>query len=70
MTFASILKNGDGAIVLDVPAMTFGDGAREFPVDASVLVNITGLAFNDPTGVIPNVSIGVSLFADVPQDRT
>jgi len=70
VTFAVIMKNGDGAVAIDIPAMTFGDGAREFPVDASVLVNISGLAFNDPTGTIPDVSIGVSMFADVPEDRT
>ena len=69
VTFAVIMKNGDGAIVIDIPALTFGDGAREFPVDESILVNITGLAFNDPTGTIPDVSIGVSMFADVPEDR-
>lgn len=69
VTFAVIMKNGDGAIVIDIPALTFGDGAREFPVDESILVNLTGLAFNDPTGTIPDVSIGVSLFADVPEDR-
>ncbi len=70
VTFSSILVNSDGAIATDIPSMTFGDGSREFPVDASILVNITGLAFNDPTGTIPDVSVGISLFPTVPTDRT
>jgi hypothetical protein len=65
-TFLAIVRNEDGAIALDIPALTFGGGDREFPVDASVLVNITGLAFNSPTGSIPNVSLGISVFAVVP----
>lgn len=66
VTFAAIVKNEDGAIALDIPSLTFGGGDREFPVDASVLINLTGLAFNDPTGTIPNVSLGVTVFAVVP----
>ena len=68
-TFAAILKNEDGALVIDIPALTFGGGDREFPVDQSVLVNLSGEAFNDPTGSIPDVSLGISLFADVPTAR-
>lgn len=66
VTFLAILRNQDGAIALDLPSLTFGGGGREFPVDESVLVNITGLAFNDPDGTIPDVSLGISLFASVP----
>jgi hypothetical protein len=66
VTFSAVLRNQDGAIVVDIPALTFGGGDREFPVDASVLVNITGLAFNDPAGTIPDVSLGISVFAAVP----
>lgn len=69
VTFAVIMKNGDGALVIDIPSLTIGDGAREFPVDESILVNISGLAFNDPTGTVPDVSIGISMFADVPESR-
>ena len=65
-TFAAILRNEDGAIAIDIPALTFGDGDREFPVDQSVLVNITGEAFNDPDGTIPDVSLGITFFANVP----
>ena len=70
VTFAAIMKNDDGAIAVDVPSLTFGGGGREFPVDQSVLVNITGEAFNDPTGAIPDVSLGISLFPSVPTDRS
>jgi hypothetical protein len=66
VTFAAILKNDDGAIAIDIPALTFGGGNREFPVDASVLVNITGTAFNDPSGTIPDVSLGITVFPNVP----
>ncbi len=71
VTFAAIMKNDDGAIAIDMPTATFGGGDREFPVDASVLVNLTGEAFNDPvgTGGIQNVSLGITLFPSVPTDR-
>lgn len=62
VTFAAIMSNDDGAIAIDLPSLTFGGGDREYPVDQSVLVNITGEAFNDPSGTIPNVSLGISLF--------
>ena len=70
VTFAAIMKNDDGAIAIDIPALTFGGGGREFPVDQSVLVNISGEAFNDASGTIPNVSLGISLFPTVPTDRS
>ena len=66
VTFAAILANEDGALAVDLPALTFGGGDREYPVDQSVLVNVTGETFNDPDGAIPNVSLGISLFPRVP----
>lgn len=57
------LKNDDGALWIDIPAMTLGGGARDFPVNESVLINSTGEAFADPT---LNTSIGISLFPIVP----
>ncbi len=66
VTFTAILANDDGAFAFDLPSATFGGGDREYPVDQSVLVNITGEAFNDPVGTIPNVSLGLSLFPAVP----
>lgn len=58
VTMDFILKNADGIIAVDVPAMTMGGGDREFPVNESVLINTTGLAFQDPT---LGTSIGISI---------
>jgi hypothetical protein len=52
VTFAAIMANDNGAFAFDLPSATFGGGDREYPVDQSVLVNITGEAFNDPVGTI------------------
>lgn len=57
------LKNDDGALWADIPAMTLGGGGRDFPINESVLINSTGEAFADPT---LNTSIGISLFPIVP----
>ena len=54
-----ILKNDDGIIAVDVPSMTLGGGDRAFPVNESVLINTTAMAFQDP---ILGTSIGVSIF--------
>lgn len=66
VTFAAIMKNENGAIVLDIPSLTVSGGDREFPVDQSVLVNLTGQAFNDTT---LGTSLGITLFATVPTTR-
>lgn len=63
VTMDFILTNDDGAIAVDIPAMTLGDGSRDFPVNESVLINTTGLAFQDPT---LSTSIGISIFPVVP----
>lgn len=57
------LRNDDGAIVVDIPAMTLGGGGREYPVNETVLINVTGQAFGDP---LNNISLGVSIFPVVP----
>ena len=57
------LKNDDGAMFIDVPAVTIGGGDKEFPVNETVLINTTGEAFADPT---LNTSIGLSFFPIVP----
>lgn len=43
------MNNDNGAVFLDVPSLTFGGGAREFPRDQGVLINATGTAFKDAT---------------------
>lgn len=58
------LRNDDGALFIDIPAVTLGGGDKEFPVNESVLINTTGEAFADPT---LNTSIGISLFPVVPK---
>ncbi len=57
MDFA--VTNDNGAILVDIPSMTLGAGDKEFPVNESILINITAQAFGDP---ILNTSIGFSKF--------
>lgn len=63
VTMDFIVTNDDGAIAIDIPAMTLGGGGKELPVNESVLLNTTGLAFQDP---LLNTSIGISIFPVVP----
>ena len=53
-----ILKNSDGVIGIDLPAVTIGGGGREFPVNQSVLINAEVQSFADP---VLDTSIGISL---------
>lgn len=57
------IRNDDQALVFDLPAMTLGNGAKEFPLNETILVNLSGQAFEDPT---LGTSIGVSLFPYMP----
>lgn len=63
VTLDLLLRNDNGAIFIDLPALTLGDGGKEFPVNESVLMNLTGSSFGDPT---LDTSIGVSLFPVIP----
>ncbi len=58
VTMDFIIKNTDGVIAVDIPSMTLGGGDRELPVNESVLINTTGLAFQDDT---LNTSVGISI---------
>ncbi len=58
VTMDFILKNDEGVIVVDVPSMTLGGGNMDFPLNETVLVNLTGEAFLDATF---NTSVGFSL---------
>jgi len=60
-----VLSNGDGAVGFDLPALTLGDGAKEFPVGETVLISLKGEVFADP---ILGTSIGISLFPVFPSD--
>lgn len=63
VTMDFILDNQDGAVAVDIPSLTLGGGGKNFPVNESVILNLTGQAFKDAT---LNTSVGVSLFAIVP----
>lgn len=63
LTFEIGLRNEDGGVHFNVPSMTLGGGGKEFPVNESVLINVTGTAFVDP---ILQSSIGLSLFPFLP----
>jgi hypothetical protein len=41
------LLNDDGAVAVDIPSMTIGDGARELPVNESIRVALACEAFQD-----------------------
>lgn len=64
LSFDMVLINDDGALAVDIPAMTLGGGDKEFPINESILVNLTGQAFRDPT---LGTSLSVSLFPAVPE---
>lgn len=49
VTFSAVLRNADGALAFDLPEMTLGGGGRDFPVDETVLVNLTGETFTSST---------------------
>jgi hypothetical protein len=58
VTMDFVLRNDNGVIAIDIPSMTLGGGDREYPVNETVLINVTGEAFLDP---LFNTSIGVSI---------
>lgn len=64
LEFDLVVRNTDGAIGIDIPSLTLGDGAREFPQHESVLVSLAGAAFQDP---VLGYSVGISLIPTVPQ---
>lgn len=63
MSFDVGLRNDDGGVVLDIPALTVEGGDRELPENESVNVSLNLMAFQDPT---LGYSLGVSIFGHVP----
>ena len=63
VTLDFVLKNDDGGVFFDIPAVTLGGGGRSFPVNESVLIDTTARAFGDP---ILGTSFGASIFPFVP----
>ena len=63
MDFA--LRNDNGAIIVDIPSMSLGGGARTFPANESVLASLTAQPFADET---LDTSIGISTIpVEIPQ---
>jgi hypothetical protein len=63
VTMDFIVFNDDGAISIDIPSMTLGDGQREFARNESIKAALVGMAFEDTT---LGTSIGISIFPIVP----
>lgn len=63
LTMDFSIRNSDGAFVVDLPALTLGGGDREYPVNESILVNTTSMAFGDTTF---NASVLISMFPYAP----
>ncbi len=64
VTMDFVMRNDDGAVGVDIPSMTLGGGGKEFPVNESVQIAITGQAFIDPA--FGNASFGISFLPVVP----
>ena len=63
VSYTATMKNDDGAMVVDAPEMTVGGGDREYPVDESVLVNLT---FASHTSAVFGFDASISLLPVVP----
>lgn len=57
------VENNDGAIAFSIPAMTLGEGSVSLPVNETVLLGLSGQAFEDP---VTGASLGVSFIPSVP----
>jgi hypothetical protein len=57
------LQNNDGGIHVDIPSMTLGDGAKTFPENEVVRINLAGSAFGDAT---LGYALGVTYFPYLP----
>ena len=63
LTMDFSMENTDGAMFVDLPAVTVGGGDREYPSGESVLLNATFAGFQDTT---LGFTIGVSFFPVIP----
>lgn len=63
LTMDFAVRNDNGALHVDIPSLTLGGGGREFPVNESVRIKTTAMAFGDAT---LGTSIGLSLFPYAP----
>ncbi len=58
------LHSDDGCVYFDVPSMVLGGGTKNFPINESVNISLSGQSFEDETF---NSSIGVSYFPYFPE---
>lgn len=54
--------NNDGTITFSIPSMTLGDGSKDLPVNETVLLNLTGEAFED---TVTGASLAISYIPSV-----
>ncbi|MCB1281808.1 MAG: hypothetical protein KDB18_09825, partial [Salinibacterium sp.] len=66
ITFDSVVRNAEGAIAFDIPALTLSGGGRSFPQNESVKISLTGSAHKDATY---GSSLSVSFFPISPPDH-
>lgn len=60
------LYNNDGAFYFDIPAMTLGDGNREFPVNEKVKIALSSNAYGDTA---LGYTISQTFFPYLPSDK-
>ena len=63
VTLEFSVRNGNGAIMTEIPSVSLGDGSKELTVDQTVKVNLKGTAFEDP---VLGTSISFSTFPYAP----
>lgn len=63
VTMDCAIRNDDGVLLFDIPSLTLGDGSKEYTVNESITVNLTGQSFADATY---GNSLSVSLFPYAP----
>lgn len=63
LTMDFSVRNGDGAIAVDIPSIILTGDQQEFPVNESILITTTAQAFGDTT---LGYSMSVSLFPYAP----
>ena len=63
VTLDAVIRNNNGAVAVDIPALTLGDGAKSFPVNESVKISLSGQSFNDD---VIGTSVGISTLPGVP----
>lgn len=59
----TVLKNGDGAVMIDFPSLALSEGAKSFSRGESVMVSLNGGAFKDEAFL---TTINASLFPYIP----